>query len=193
MLLVNNATTNLRHRNDNTTKIKETNITHSRPLHSAATCGACLSALYWLAFWVQYTRGHPDKCRSPYERSEHSKASLSTSVCYWQFFAPKTFDMSMHGQREVDVNRQTCNATTMSSDHDHAVEVLIWMSALFNFHALLTVIVLSICTCTYIHAYAPSWLDSHKTVRRNIVNSIYWFRSRAFVDFFGNLLALGNA
>jgi hypothetical protein len=35
-------------------------------------------------------------------------------------------------------------------------------SAFFNFQSLLTVVLLMICLCTYIHTYAPSWLDAHK-------------------------------
>jgi hypothetical protein len=35
-------------------------------------------------------------------------------------------------------------------------------SAIFNFQSLLTVILLLICTCTYVHAYSPSLLDNHK-------------------------------
>ncbi|KAL1917465.1 uncharacterized protein VTP21DRAFT_3858 [Calcarisporiella thermophila] len=37
------------------------------------------------------------------------------------------------------------------------------MSALFNFQSLLLVIVLVICTCTYVRAQAPSLLDRNKT------------------------------
>lgn len=35
-------------------------------------------------------------------------------------------------------------------------------SALFNFQSLLVVIILTICTCAYIHAQMPSLLDGHK-------------------------------
>ncbi|KAK9300005.1 hypothetical protein QLX08_007206 [Tetragonisca angustula] len=34
------------------------------------------------------------------------------------------------------------------------------MSALFNFQSLLTVILLLICTCTYVRSIVPSLLDS---------------------------------
>ncbi|XP_031839561.1 transmembrane protein 167A-like protein ksh [Nomia melanderi] len=34
------------------------------------------------------------------------------------------------------------------------------MSALFNFQSLLTVILLLICTCTYVKALAPSFMDN---------------------------------
>lgn len=37
------------------------------------------------------------------------------------------------------------------------------MSALFDFSSLLVVILLFICTCTYIRHFAPSWLDRWKT------------------------------
>jgi len=37
------------------------------------------------------------------------------------------------------------------------------MSALFNFQSLLTVVLLLICTCTYVHAVVPSILDRYKT------------------------------
>ena len=40
------------------------------------------------------------------------------------------------------------------------------MSALFNFQSLLAVILLLICTCTYIRAAWPSLLDKHKTGAR---------------------------
>ncbi|PWN37121.1 DUF1242-domain-containing protein [Meira miltonrushii] len=36
------------------------------------------------------------------------------------------------------------------------------MSALFNFSSLLLVILLSICTCTYIRAAAPGLVDRNK-------------------------------
>ncbi|SCW01950.1 LAFE_0E10836g1_1 [Lachancea fermentati] len=36
------------------------------------------------------------------------------------------------------------------------------MSALFNFRALLQVLLLLICSCTYIHAQWPSILDRYK-------------------------------
>jgi hypothetical protein len=35
-------------------------------------------------------------------------------------------------------------------------------SAFFNFQSLLTVMLLMICLCTFVHTYAPSWLDAHK-------------------------------
>ena len=37
------------------------------------------------------------------------------------------------------------------------------MSAIFSFESLLTVVLLLICTCTYIHAVTPSILDRNKT------------------------------
>ena len=37
------------------------------------------------------------------------------------------------------------------------------MSAIFNFQSLLTVVLLLICTCTFIHAVTPSILDRNKT------------------------------
>ncbi|KAM3579279.1 hypothetical protein VKS41_008144 [Umbelopsis sp. WA50703] len=37
------------------------------------------------------------------------------------------------------------------------------MSAIFNFQSLLLVVLLWICTCTYIRAQAPSLLDRNKT------------------------------
>ncbi|KAG7172102.1 kish-A-like [Homarus americanus] len=37
------------------------------------------------------------------------------------------------------------------------------MSALFNFESLLSVVLLMICTCTYIRSFAPSLLDRQKT------------------------------
>ena len=36
-------------------------------------------------------------------------------------------------------------------------------SAIFNFQSLLTVVLLMICTCTFIHAIFPSILDRNKT------------------------------
>ncbi|ESK90345.1 transmembrane protein 167a [Moniliophthora roreri MCA 2997] len=36
------------------------------------------------------------------------------------------------------------------------------MSALFNFQSLLLVILLSICTCTYVRALAPRLVDRNK-------------------------------
>ncbi|KAI5695098.1 protein kish-A [Diaphorina citri] len=37
------------------------------------------------------------------------------------------------------------------------------MLALFNFQSLLTVIILLICTCTYLRSLFPSLLDRNKT------------------------------
>ncbi|ODV81228.1 DUF1242-domain-containing protein [Suhomyces tanzawaensis NRRL Y-17324] len=37
------------------------------------------------------------------------------------------------------------------------------MSALFNFQSLLQVILLLICTCTYLHSTAPALLDNRKS------------------------------
>ncbi|QGN17701.1 protein KSH1 [Kluyveromyces marxianus] len=36
------------------------------------------------------------------------------------------------------------------------------MSALFNFRSLLQVLLLFICSCTYVHAQRPSLLDRYK-------------------------------
>ncbi|XP_047618373.1 protein kish-A-like [Phacochoerus africanus] len=36
------------------------------------------------------------------------------------------------------------------------------MSAIFNFHSLLTVILLLMCTCAYIRSLAPSLLNRNK-------------------------------
>uniref|UniRef100_A0A0L8GE07 Protein kish n=1 Tax=Octopus bimaculoides TaxID=37653 RepID=A0A0L8GE07_OCTBM len=36
------------------------------------------------------------------------------------------------------------------------------LSALFNFQSLLTVVLLLICTCTYLRAFFPSLLDKNK-------------------------------
>ncbi|KAK8038951.1 hypothetical protein PG993_007362, partial [Apiospora rasikravindrae] len=36
-------------------------------------------------------------------------------------------------------------------------------SALFNFQSLLLVIILFICTCTYVHEIFPGLMDRHKT------------------------------
>ncbi|KAG2176723.1 hypothetical protein INT44_007387 [Umbelopsis vinacea] len=37
------------------------------------------------------------------------------------------------------------------------------MSAIFNFESLLLVVLLLICTCSYIRAQAPSLMDRNKT------------------------------
>ncbi|CAL1535442.1 unnamed protein product [Lymnaea stagnalis] len=37
------------------------------------------------------------------------------------------------------------------------------MSAIFNFQSLLTVVLLMICTCTYLRAIAPGFMDRSKT------------------------------
>eukprot|EP01134_Creolimax_fragrantissima_P003197 CFRG3197T1 len=36
------------------------------------------------------------------------------------------------------------------------------MSAIFNFQSLLVVLLLMVCTCTYLHAWAPAMLDARK-------------------------------
>ncbi|KAI4155923.1 MAG: hypothetical protein LQ340_000649, partial [Diploschistes diacapsis] len=47
-------------------------------------------------------------------------------------------------------------------------------SALFNFQSLLLVILLLICTSTYVHNVAPSMLDS----RKDGVLGIFWKSAR---------------
>ncbi|RNA22040.1 kish-A [Brachionus plicatilis] len=42
------------------------------------------------------------------------------------------------------------------------------MSALFNFQSLLTIVILLICTCSYVRAFAPNFLDKYKTGLRGI-------------------------
>ncbi|CAG5091589.1 Oidioi.mRNA.OKI2018_I69.PAR.g13152.t1.cds [Oikopleura dioica] len=37
------------------------------------------------------------------------------------------------------------------------------MVAIFNFESMVTLILLSICTCAYIRSFFPSLLDKHKT------------------------------
>ncbi|AOW31382.1 hypothetical protein MG5_06000 [Candida albicans P57072] len=44
------------------------------------------------------------------------------------------------------------------------------MSALFNFQSLLQVILLLICTCTYVHSTAPAILDN----RKSGILSVFW-------------------
>ncbi|ODQ81507.1 hypothetical protein BABINDRAFT_170278 [Babjeviella inositovora NRRL Y-12698] len=44
------------------------------------------------------------------------------------------------------------------------------MSALFNFQSLLQVILLLICTCTYIHSSWSALLDNNKTG----VRGVFW-------------------
>ena len=36
------------------------------------------------------------------------------------------------------------------------------MSAIFNFQSLLVVVLLLICTCAYVHAQAPAFMDRNK-------------------------------
>lgn len=48
------------------------------------------------------------------------------------------------------------------------------MSALFNFQSLLLVILLVVCTCTYIKAQAPTLLDRNKTG----VLGLFWKAAR---------------
>eukprot|EP00961_Rhodomonas_salina_P032830 442457-Rhodomonas_salina.3 len=43
------------------------------------------------------------------------------------------------------------------------LRVFALQSAIFNFQSLLIVILLTICTCAYIHANIPRILDGHKT------------------------------
>ncbi|KAI5844116.1 transmembrane protein [Tricharina praecox] len=46
------------------------------------------------------------------------------------------------------------------------------MTALFNFNALLLVILLLICTCTYIRQVVPGMVDSRKD--KNIFFGVFW-------------------
>ncbi|KAI8385034.1 transmembrane protein 167 precursor [Radiomyces spectabilis] len=48
------------------------------------------------------------------------------------------------------------------------------MSAIFNFESLLLIILLLICTCTYVRAQAPSLLDGNKTG----VLGLFWKAAR---------------
>ncbi|KAH7157031.1 hypothetical protein EDB81DRAFT_788679 [Dactylonectria macrodidyma] len=48
------------------------------------------------------------------------------------------------------------------------------MTALFNFQSLLLVLVLFICTSTYIHHFAPSFMDTRKTG----ASGIFWKAAR---------------
>ncbi|CAO3649743.1 unnamed protein product [Cunninghamella echinulata] len=48
------------------------------------------------------------------------------------------------------------------------------MSAIFNFQSLLLVILLLICTCTYVRAQAPSLVDCNKTG----VLGLFWKAAR---------------
>nr|ABV22162.1 conserved small protein [Perkinsus chesapeaki] len=51
------------------------------------------------------------------------------------------------------------------------------MSALFNFQSLLTVLLLTICTCTLLRPKFPSFIDNHKP---------------GFVGFFGRFAVIGE-
>ncbi|KAL7273691.1 hypothetical protein RUND412_003433 [Rhizina undulata] len=46
------------------------------------------------------------------------------------------------------------------------------MSALFHFDALLLVILLLICTCTYIRQVVPGMVDSRKD--KNVLFGVFW-------------------
>ncbi|KAI5837604.1 hypothetical protein DFP73DRAFT_567717 [Morchella snyderi] len=46
------------------------------------------------------------------------------------------------------------------------------MSALFHFDALLLVILLLVCTCTYVRATVPGMVDSRKD--KNIFFGMFW-------------------
>ncbi|XP_076641856.1 transmembrane protein 167A-like protein ksh [Halictus rubicundus] len=46
------------------------------------------------------------------------------------------------------------------------------MSALFNFQSLLSVFLLLICTCTYVKALAPSFMDNR--MKRVGVQGTFW-------------------
>ncbi|KAJ2844641.1 hypothetical protein IWW36_005103 [Coemansia brasiliensis] len=48
------------------------------------------------------------------------------------------------------------------------------MSALFNFQSLLLVVLLTICTCTYLRAQAPTLVDRNKTG----VMGLFWKAAR---------------
>ncbi|KAJ2032159.1 hypothetical protein IWW57_000361 [Coemansia sp. S610] len=48
------------------------------------------------------------------------------------------------------------------------------MSALFNFQSLMLVVLLTICTCTYLRAQAPALIDRNKTG----VMGLFWKAAR---------------
>ncbi|ORX58951.1 transmembrane protein 167 precursor [Hesseltinella vesiculosa] len=53
------------------------------------------------------------------------------------------------------------------------------MSAIFNFQSLILVILLLICTCTYVRAQAPSLVDRNKTgVMSNRPLGLFWKAAR---------------
>jgi len=55
-----------------------------------------------------------------------------------------------------------CGTRSLSISHHHPSRHATNMSALFNFQSLLLVIILMICTCTYVRAVAPGIVDRNK-------------------------------
>ncbi|KAJ1872237.1 hypothetical protein LPJ55_003257 [Coemansia sp. RSA 990] len=58
--------------------------------------------------------------------------------------------------------------------HPKKIGSNIGISALFNFQSLLLVVLLTICTCTYLRAQAPTLIDRNKTG----VMGLFWKAAR---------------
>lgn len=68
-----------------------------------------------------------------------------------------------------------------------SIEKAILQSALFNFQSLLLVILLLICTCTYVRAVAPRLIDRNKEGCAPVRPSVC---SRGPADFLASLTSL---
>lgn len=62
--------------------------------------------------------------------------------------------------------------------------MVVQQSALFNFQSFLTLLLLLICTCAYVHARTPSLLDSHKQGCEN------WLHRAAIFAIFDELFSM---
>ncbi|ATY66669.1 S-adenosylmethionine-dependent methyltransferase, putative [Cordyceps militaris CM01] len=82
-----------------------------------------------------------------------------------RIFGPLELRSSSRGQRIS--NLELCIAVTTLPTTQTA---LITQSALFNFQSLLLVILLLICTSTYVHHFTPGILDRNK----NGVTGVFW-------------------
>ncbi|KAK6945124.1 Protein kish [Dillenia turbinata] len=55
-------------------------------------------------------------------------------------------------------------------------------SALFNFHSFLIVVLLGICTCTYVRMQFPAILEQRTGRRLHVLACLYWSSANSFVD-----------
>lgn len=78
-----------------------------------------------------------------------------------RIFEPAITSLRPQLQLRQNFNPQLRNGA-LQKPHPNWRILTIPQSALFNFNALLLVILLLICTCTYVREVVPGWINSRK-------------------------------